>query len=109
MSLGEVFQEAYSRTRERSLLKRVYDAIDAGLWPWKPGKITAWTEQELTPRDPKLIFEIDLLPDLPFVAYPDVIRHDFTDVALKLADEAFKFYRNRPALPVDDHIVLGED
>ena len=24
-------------------------------------------------------------------------------------NEIYQFYRNRPALPVDDHIVLGED
>jgi hypothetical protein len=27
----------------------------------------------------------------------------------KMGEEAFKFYRYRPALPVDEHIILGEE
>ena len=87
----------------------IYKAIEAGLWPWRPGKITAYTEQNFIRYGPTLTFEVELLRNLPFVAYPDLLRDDPDTAALKVADEAFHFYRNRPALPVDDHIVLGED
>lgn len=109
MSLGNSFKEAYSRNRTDSLLNWIFQSIELGLWPWKPGKITAWTEQDFAQFGPKLTFEVEHFPNLPFVAYPDVIRYDFDVMAYKVANEAFKFYRNRPALPVDDHIVLGEE
>jgi hypothetical protein len=108
-ALGKALEESYRHNKERDQLKLVYQAIKLGLWPWNPGKITAWTEQEFSHRGPKLTFETELLPNLPFVGYPDVLRYDFDMMAFKLAEEAFKFYRYRPATPVDDHIVLGEE
>jgi len=107
MSLAKAFN-LYSTNHERNLIRWIYRAIELGLAPWNPGKITAYTEQEFARRGPKLTFETELLPNLPFVAYPDTIRYDLDSMALQVAEQAFKFYRYRPAKPVDDHIVLGE-
>jgi hypothetical protein len=111
MTLAKAFEEAYSRRHEATLWNWVYKSIALGLAPWNPGKITAFYDPgpSLSRFGPQVTFEVELLPNLPFVTYPDALRNDPDAMAFKMAEEAFQFYRNRPALPVDDHIVLGEE
>jgi hypothetical protein len=107
--LAKAFKEAVAQQRTQDALRMVYRGIQLGLWPWSPGKITAYTEPDFASFGYKLTFTNELLPNLPFVTLPDDLRYDPEDLAYKIADEAFHFYRNRPTLPVDDHIVLGEE
>lgn len=111
MNLAESFRYAATREHEQNLWNWIYKSIALGLAPWNPGKITSYYEPgpTLNRFGPTLIFEIELLPTLKFVAYPDTLRDDPDTMAFKIAQEAFKFYRYRPAVPVDDHIVLGEE
>jgi len=109
MSLKDSFMQSYSRGHEANLMGWIYKSIALGMAPWNPGKITAWIDEAYSVQRRKLTFEIELLPNLKFVSYPDYLRYDLDTMAFKIAEEAFKFYRYRPALPVDDHIVLGED
>jgi len=111
MSLKDSFMQSYSRNHEANLMGWIYKSIALGMAPWNPGKITAFYDPgpTLSHFGPKLTFEIELLPKLVFITYPDNLRDDPDAMAFKIAEEAFKFYRNRPALPVDDHVVLGED
>jgi hypothetical protein len=56
-----------------------------------------------------VIVEIELLPDMPFEydVLPDI--NNDVEYAHKIGQKAFEFYRNRPTLPVDDHIILGSE
>lgn len=94
---------------ETEATSMVYEAIDEALTPWRSGIVTVYRKDFLEfVAGPKFQIEIELLPDLPFEFVPDFFL-DPVEMMFLIADKAFKFYRNRPALPVDDHIVLGED
>lgn len=88
------------------IAKRIAFALE----PWKPGRITMHVNDpyQFTHDVVEVIIEIELLPDLPCVTYPQLLSTEDEQVWL-MADQAFAFFRNRPSLPVDDHIVLGED
>lgn len=86
----------------------IADAVSKALWPWTPKKIDLAVVMDM--QYDKLLVE----PwGFPMFAYPMDpfyrMRLDPDEMAHKAAQAAFKFYRYRPALPVDDHIVLGEN
>lgn len=84
--------------------------IGFALEPWKPGRITMYVNDQFrfTNDVVEVVVEVELLPDLPCVTYPQLLSSEDEQVWL-MADQAFKHFRYRPSLPVDDHIVLGED
>jgi hypothetical protein len=88
----------------------VFRAIEAGLAPFRAGKIVAyissWEGWERT-----VIFEVGKLPYMPFKFVLDNMldSSNYKQIYADAAEAAFKFYRYRPALPVGDHIILGED
>jgi hypothetical protein len=98
---------------ENDHLQWIFQAITLGLAPWNPGKITAYYTDYLAgdhhPFFPIVTFETELLPRLPFSAQIDLLTMDHHEALLKVADEAFEFYRYRHILPVDDHIILGSE
>jgi hypothetical protein len=57
-----------------------------------------------------VVIETELLPRLPFAYQMDLLGMDDHQNFAKMADEAFQWFRYRPARPVnDDNIILGED
>lgn len=83
--------------------------IKFALAPFEPGTITLTINDDYRFNDVlEVRIEVGLLPNLPFLGYPQLCSTE-DEMVWILADEAFLFYRNRPALPVDDHIVLGEN
>lgn len=95
--------------REENLMNVVYQAIQLGLLPWDPRKITAYRTDQSSFGEVIFWFETDILPEYSFSVKEDIIYKDPEKIALDMAEEAFKFYRYRPALPVEDHIILGEE
>lgn len=88
----------------------IVDGVKKGMAPWDPGRVDVFIHTNL--RSDEILIE----PHGPLSAafrYPidpfDQMRLDPRQLALKVAEAAFKFYRYRPALPVDDHIILGEN
>jgi hypothetical protein len=108
-----LIEPAMLTVSEDDHMRWICSAIAAGLAPWKPGKITAYYTDELagvfTPFNPIVTFETELLPRLPFSAQIDLLTMDHHQALLKVADEAFVWFRYRHAVSVDDHIILGED
>lgn len=89
----------------------IYEAVDRALAPWNAGKIRGYVHVQLSHPD-ELWLETELLPSLRFVyaIYPaDMLRLTQHEISAGIAKAAFRFFRNRTALPIDDHIVLGED
>jgi hypothetical protein len=100
-------------TEEQDHIQWICEAIAFGLAPWNPGEITTYYSDtygcESHPFEPIVTFETKLLPRLLFSAQIDLLSDDMHQALLKVADQAFEFYRYRPATPVDDHIILGEE
>jgi hypothetical protein len=101
------------RAREADAVTLIGAYIDRGLAPWKSGGAKVFVMQPSLTRPPGYFFtvgvQIKLLPDLVFEYDVAPGLHGEMEMAYEVAERAFEFYRNRPILPVDDHIVLGED
>lgn len=110
-SVRNVIFDAY-RESERDAVGLVQHYVKAALWPWSPGGATVSIGPDITSRfdDYLIIIETDLLPHYPFQFKYRPERNDGDmDMAHRVGKDAFKFFRYRPALPVDDHIMLGEE
>lgn len=85
--------------------------IDKALAPWRTGGATAYMSDSMETRNPKFTIVVNLLPYYPFTYEIDRFKIDKygEEVAYEIAREAYKFFLNRPTLPIDDHIILGED
>src|SRR5690349_1705687 len=80
--------------------------IRLALWPWNPGEIRVYRVMESL--EPTFLIKVALLPNLIF-RYEMKRWLDPMEILYHIADKAFYFFRERPSLEVDDHIVLGEE
>lgn len=87
----------------------VCEAIKAALEPWSPGKITFYTSEYFGPFNPTLTVETELLPRLPFSMQMDMLAMDEHLAMSTYANAAYDWFRYRHIVPVEDHIVLGEE
>lgn len=109
---ASMLTKSLANNPDQDYVKLVGQAIDAGLSPWKTGEITVYSTDEFYKHGFTLTFFIERLPRLPFSANLEkrrIVAMNPAEAFLDIAQEAFKFYRYRPALPVDDHIILGEE
>lgn len=98
---------SFAEQRERRLTQIIYEAVQDGLAPFEPGRIAIYVDQELSER--WIAIKIEGLPNLTFKTKPDWQLQDQTRILMSIAEKAFNFYRYREGLPVDDHIILGEN
>lgn len=80
--------------------------IKLALWPWEPGEITVYRMDGIF--RPQFMVKVERFPDLVYRSEPNPFLGT-EQILYDLADKAFYFYRERPSLPIDDHIVLGEN
>lgn len=97
-----------SEENYRRMMQIVYEAVRSGLAPWEPGRIAMYRSDDYL-GDPEIAIRIERFPELTFKATFDQWLIDPTSMVTELAEKAFKFYRYREALPVEDHILLGEE
>jgi hypothetical protein len=100
----------------KDAMRYLGECVKKALYPWHPGKVTMWLDNEDTFKGGwkrKISLEIELFP---IVRYPGhIFSYKLNPMAeiipdiKKMGEEAFKFYRYRPTLPVDEHIILGEE
>lgn len=89
--------------------------IQQAMAPFKTGKATiSISDSDSSYNGRTLWFEIEALPTYPFRFKYDewvVFRaYDPVDYLVQtIKQPLFNHFRYRPSLPVDDHIVLGED
>jgi hypothetical protein len=92
--------------REDVLGRTVVEAIA----PFKPGQIISYIHEDWG-EGRTLRVTVEALPNHDFVMSMDLISltREPDGGLNKIYKRLFKHYRYRPALPVDDHIVLGEE
>lgn len=115
MNLAEAFAEEAARRKDAEWTGLLCSVIRQAIAPFDTGKITISIEEAgFSMSGRTLWFEIETLRSYPFrfkydewVAYQayDPVQYLFESVREPL----FNHFRYRPSLPVDDHIVLGED
>lgn len=91
-----------------SMGRVVSDAIS----PFKPGNAIVWLdEQDFRNNRRTLHVEVGNLPSFPFELDIDRLMLAFTpNVFISMIfQKVYEHYKNRPTLPIDDHIQLGED
>lgn len=76
------------------------------LWPWSPGEVTIYRGDNA--HGAYWLVKTELLPKYLFRFEMHRWR-DPMELLFDIADKAFYFFRERPCLPVDDHIILGEN
>ena len=68
--------DSFAQQHHLSEINYIYRAVEVGLKPWHPGRITAYQEENFSfDRYTPIIFTIttDLLPDLPCKLYPQLL------------------------------------
>lgn len=100
--------QSFNETHDRRLIQIIYEAVQDGLSPWDPGRIALYNTQDAL-NGIQVAIRVERFPELVFSTRPDYILHDPTTMFLSIAEKAFKFYRYREGLPVEDHIILGEE
>lgn len=100
----------YSAYEDEKMRKRVAHAIKEGMFPFDSGNFQLYTWYDIDYFRSTLKVVVERLPDHVFeyvidhaklVAYPDSFVDEFVY-------ELFRHFRYRPAIPVEDHILLGE-
>lgn len=96
--------------RERDDVSLIAEAINRALSPFKTGKINVtMVDGAIGQKD--LFIELETLPEqcciIPidtdyFVAYPEKLP-------IRIAEIAFKHYRNLPRVESEPNIILGEE
>lgn len=86
--------------------------IRLAIFPFQPGRVVAFvSENDFTSYGRTIQVTVENLRNHPY-------KHKVDDRVLVASPGIFSamfyeclylYYRNRPATPVDDHIVLGED
>jgi hypothetical protein len=92
----------------------ILEAITLALRPYSTGNFSLWmADDSFDGRDEQtLVIECENFPKWPFAFR--INRASFDDCCIEktawdAADEAYRWFFFRPTLPVDDHIILGED
>ena len=114
-SLAEAWRQHQFDQHEKRLWDQVRDAIRAGMWPFDTGTVTmSWYEPGFENLDRTLLIEIETVPNYDFKYKVDerAMFRAYDPEAFfvdSICEPIFRHFRYRPSLPVDDHIVLGED
>jgi hypothetical protein len=96
--------------QNRATFENLGIAVQKGMWPFDPGKIDAYIHEDWASGRTLRVY-VERLPQHDFVMSLDLISLvQQPDGGLsKIYHRIFNHYRYRPSLPVDDHIVLGEE
>lgn len=97
-----------SEENYRRMMQIVYEAVRCGMAPWEPGRIALYRSDDYL-GDPEIAIRIERFPELIFKTTLNLWLMDPAGMVADVAEKAFKFYRYREALPVEDHIILGEE
>ena len=113
--LGEAFAKAAASRKDAEWIGELGKVVKLALWPFDGGNATiSRYETGSFGYDLRFRIELEAFPDLPFefviderqiyqAYYPEQFLFDSMKLPL------FNHFRYRPSLPVDDHIVLGEE
>lgn len=114
-SLAQAFAEAAIRRKDADWVSQLGAIIGQAVWPFKLGRATVWIDDgEFWARERTVKIDVERLPTHRFLFKFDERAlsqayepHDFLMESMR--EPLFNHFRYRPCLPVEDHIVLGED
>lgn len=112
-ALAKAFAEAAVRERDSQWLSELGEVARRAIFPWDLGKVTVYIDDG--ERSHRTIWiEFEKFRDLPFkYKFDEWVMMQAFDPQAYLRESMrlplFEHLRYRPSLPVDDHIVLGED
>lgn len=113
MSLADAFAEAMTSERDSKWIGELGEIAKRAIFPWDLGKVTLWLDDGQ--RSHRTIWiEFEHFRDIPFrFKFDEWVMMQAYDPHAYLRESMslplFEHLRYRPSLPVDDHIVLGED
>lgn len=88
----------------------VCQVVENSMAPFPAGRISLWREHNPMTSDIKIVVEVEGLKQRYEVGINDVLRLDTEHNILEhIARSLYQQIYFRPAIPVDDHIVLGEE
>jgi hypothetical protein len=114
-SLAQAFAEEAERRKDATWVDRLGDIIGQAVWPFKLGLARVWIDEGYI-WDTERTIKIDLerLPNFPFAfkfdersMYQAYDPHAY--MLESMSKPLFNHFRYRPCLPVEDHIILGEE
>jgi hypothetical protein len=108
--MNDLVRAYYQHMRDKDSFENLGRAVVEGIWPFEPGKIDAYIHEDWGSGRTLRVY-VENLPNHDFVMSLDLISlvQEPDGGLFKIYQRVFKHYRYRPALPVDDHIVLGEE
>lgn len=106
-TLGDAFEAWY----DDHVIKMIGHVVDNAIFPFNPGKIEAYLWYDIDQWSHTIKATVERLPkhDFLFVINSSETLANPDNYLDKFYQELFKHFRYRPSLPVDDHILLGED
>lgn len=112
--LAESFFRAAEVHKDNESVRAIVSFAVEGMWPFHTGTAYLWFDYNIDYTIRTLWVELDILPTHPFHYVIDEKKmfqvHDpLSYLTYSIRDQLIKHFRYRPSLPVDDHILLGED
>lgn len=113
LDLAESFRQYEAQQKDRRWIAQLGDVARLAIWPWDLGNVQISIDDGM--RSKRTIWiEFDKFPGLTFryefdqwLVLDELDFHAYLYEAMR--QPLFNHLRYRPTLPVDDHIVLGED
>lgn len=113
--LALAFLEYSKKRKEADWVQRLCQVAELGMWPFKTGEITiSRYEEGFMGSDMTFRIDVQAVPEHVFrykIDERQVVAAYFPEEFIfeSMAPALLTWFRYRPSLPVDDHIVLGEE
>lgn len=114
--LSEAFKDSIIQKEADEEYKALGEMIVSAMAPFKTGTISLGLDSDVDfYRNGRTLWvELETLPNYPFTFKIDdrAAHRDYDPtrhILNQIAEPLFKHFRYRPSLPVDDHIILGEE
>lgn len=113
-TLADAFAKAAAAAKDDEITRTIVSFAAEGMWPFHTGTVTVWMDYNIDYMNHTLWVQIEEYPSAPFGHKIDdelMYRSYQPELYLieSIREPLIKHFRYRPALPVDDHIQLGED
>lgn len=109
--MNQLLQAAWVDNYNHELIRRVGRVVDLAIFPFRSGQVQTYTWYDIDYNRYDIKVTVELFPEYVFafpINYPKLLADP--DIYMESFFEGlFKHFRYRPSLPVEDHIVLGED
>lgn len=90
----------------------VATVVSEAIFPFKPGHVTAWTSELRDFGETDIEVKVEAIRNYDFktsLSRRSLVLTTPYEIMQSFYKDLFNHYRYRPALPVEDHIQLGEN